>query len=281
MKIGLALAGGGIRGIAHAGVIKALEENNIKIDAIGGTSSGSMITALYGVGYSPDEIFKLFKKFSKTIVKLNGNTIRKELKNFIFKHKLVSQGINSGEFIERIFNEAASLKSIKNMNQLKMPVAMPAVDIHSSKKYVFTSADIKIENYISDIEIGKAVRASSSFPIIYEPMKYENKMFLDGGILDNMPVNEVKKLGADKIIAVRFDSDRIEKKSNAIDIIMKVADIMGEQIAEENLKSADHIIEVPTDGTGIIDIEKIDYCFQSGYKTTIEQMDRIKDLTES
>lgn len=278
MKLGLALAGGGIRGIAHAGVIKALEENNIKIDVIGGTSSGSMITALYAMGYTPDEILKLFRRFSKTIVKLNGSTIRRELKNFIFKHKLVSKGINSGEFIEKIFNEAALLKNITNINQLKKPAVMPSVDIHSSKKYVFTSIKLKEENYISDIEIGKAVRASSSFPIIYEPMEYKDKMFLDGGILENMPVNEVKKMGAEKIIAVKFDSDRITKESNAIDIVMKIADIMGTQIAEENLKNADYIIKIPTDGTGIIDTEKIDYCFKSGYKTTIKNIGNINKM---
>ena len=276
MKLGLALAGGGIRGIAHAGVIKALEENNIKIDAIGGTSSGSMITALYAMGCTSDEILKLFKKFAKTIVKLNGNIIRKELKNFIFKHKLVSQGINSGEFIEKIFNEVALVKNIKKLSELKMPAIMTAVDMHTGKKNIFTSVKTNEDGYITNIEIGKAVRASSSFPIIYEPMKYKDKMFLDGGILDNIPVNEVKKIGAEKIIAVKFDSDRIEKSSNAIDIIMKVADIMGAQIAEENLKNADYVIEVPTDGTGIIDIEKIDYCYQSGYKTTLEQIDKIK-----
>ena len=64
MKLGLALSGGGIRGIAHAGVLKALEENNIKIDILGGTSSGSMITALYAIGYTPDEIYELFKRNS-------------------------------------------------------------------------------------------------------------------------------------------------------------------------------------------------------------------------
>lgn len=275
MKIGLALAGGGIRGIAHAGVIKALEENNIKIDVIGGSSSGSMITALYAVGYTPDEILNLFKKYAKTIVKLNGNIIRKELKNFIFKHKLVSQGINSGEFIEKIFNEVASAKNIKKVSELKMPTIITAVDMHTSKKNIFTSVKTNEDGYITNIEIGKAVRASSSFPIIYEPMKYKDKMFLDGGILDNIPVNEVKKIGAQKIIAVKFDSDRIERQSNAIDIIMKVADIMGAQIAEENLKNADYVIEVPTDGTGIIDIDKIDFCYQSGYKTTIDQIDNI------
>ena len=75
-----------------------------------------MITALYSVGYTPDEILNLFKKYAKTIVKLNGNIIRKELKNFIFKHKLVSQGINSGEFIEKIFNEVALVKNIKKLS---------------------------------------------------------------------------------------------------------------------------------------------------------------------
>jgi len=278
MKLGLVLAGGGIRGIAHAGVIKALEENNIKIDAIGGTSSGSMIAVLYAIGYTPDEILKLFKKFAKTIVKLNGNVIRKELKNFLFKHKLVSQGINSGEFIEKIFDDVAALKNITNINQLKMPIVMPSVDIHSSKKYIFTSVYENEKNYISDIEIGKAVRASSSFPIIYEPMKYKDKMFLDGGILDNIPINEVKKLGAHRIIAVKFDSDRVDKESNAIDIVMKVADIMGSQIAEENLQNADYVIEVPTDGTGIMDVGKIDYCFESGYKTTIKQIEKIRTI---
>ena len=75
MKLGLALSGGGIRGIAHAGVLKALEENNIKIDAIGGTSSGSIIATLYAMGYSPYYIYILFKKYAKDLV--NQNSISK------------------------------------------------------------------------------------------------------------------------------------------------------------------------------------------------------------
>lgn len=275
MKIGLALAGGGIRGIAHAGVLKALEENNIKIDCLGGTSSGSMITALYAVGYTPDEIYNLFKKYASTIVKLNSNIIRKEIKNFILKHKICSQGINNGEFIEEIFNKKAQEKQISNINQIEMPIVIPAVDMKTGEEYIFTSVKSNKKNYISTIDIGKAVRASSSFPVIYEPMKYKDKLFLDGGILNNIPAKAVKDLGADRIISVKFDSNKIESTSNAVDIVVKVSDLMSEKISDEDLNATDYTITVPTDGTGILDISKIDYCFESGYETTKKQIKQI------
>ena len=288
MKIGLALSGGGIRGTAHIGVLKALEENNIKIDIIGGTSSGSMVTALFAMGYSPEDIYNLVYKYAKGIVKLNGNIIRKEIKNFIFFRKIYSKGINDGDFIKKIFNKVAISKNIEKITDIKMPIVIPAVDIITKKKYIFTSQKERTDhnkkeekmkdNYINCCDIGTAVQASCSYPLFFKPLKYENKMFLDGGILDNIPVKEVKKMGADKVIAVKFDSDKIDKNSNAIDIVMKIADIMGEEVAEDNLNEADYIIEIPTDGTGLIDTSKIDYCYESGYQTTISHIYKIKQL---
>ena len=275
MKIGLALSGGGIRGIAHAGVLKALEENNIKIEAIGGTSSGSMVSALYSMGYTPDEIYELVKKYASTIVKLNSNTIRKEIKNFIFKHKICSQGINDGKFIEEIFNKKALEKGIKNISDIKMPIVIPTVDITTGEEYIFTSVKSHKKNHISTIEVGKAVRASSSFPLIYEPMKYKDKLFLDGGILNNIPAREVKELGADKVISVKFDNDKIDNESNAIDIGMKIMDMMTEKIIDKDITKSDYIITIPTDETGILDVTKIDLCFKSGYETTKKQIKEI------
>lgn len=275
MKIGVALSGGGIRGIAHAGVLKALEENNIEVDIIGGTSSGSMITALYGMGYSPDEIYQLFKKYSSAIVKLNSNVIRKEIKNFIINHKISSKGINDGKFIEEIFNKKAEEKQIKTIGEMKKPVAIPSVDILNSQEIIFTNMNKNEDKYISDIEIGKAVRASSSFPIIYEPMKYKNKLLSDGGILNNIPVKEVKSLGADKVIAVKFESDKLEEESTAVDIIMKICDMMGGKATEENLRESNYVINIPSDGTGMLDTNRIDYCFKSGYDTAIANMSEI------
>lgn len=278
MKLGLALSGGGIRGIAHAGVLKALDENNIKVEIMGGTSSGSMITVLYSMGYTPDEIHELFKKYASTIVKLNSNIIRKEIKNFIFKHKICSKGINDGKFIEEIFNKKALEKGIKNINEIKMPIVIPAVDICSGEEYIFTSVNSHKKNHISVIDIGKTVRASSSFPLIYEPIKYKNKLFLDGGILNNIPAKEVKELGADKVISVKFDNDKIDAESNALDVGMKILDMMTEKIIDKDIEKSDYIITIPTDETGLLDIKKIDYCFNSGYETTKKHIKEIKLL---
>ena len=97
MKLGLALSGGGIRGIAHAGVLKALEENDIKIDFIGGTSSGSIISTLYAMGYSPYYIYILFKRYAKDLVNQNSLSTITSLGSFMTNKKTRFSGFYSGE----------------------------------------------------------------------------------------------------------------------------------------------------------------------------------------
>ncbi len=87
MKLGLALSGGGIRGIAHAGVLKALEENDIKVDVIGGTSAGGLIASLYAIGYSPMYIYLLFKKYANEIININAAPIISGISNFMNSKK--------------------------------------------------------------------------------------------------------------------------------------------------------------------------------------------------
>ena len=87
MKLGVALSGGGVRGIAHAGALKALEDNNIKVDVIGGTSSGSLVASLYAMGYSPYYIYILFKKYAKELVEINSTPIISGVGNFMFNKK--------------------------------------------------------------------------------------------------------------------------------------------------------------------------------------------------
>lgn len=280
MRIGLALSGGGIRGIAHAGVIKALEEAKIPIDIIGGTSSGSLIAALYAMGYSPYYIYVLFKRYSKRLVELESKPIISGIGNYVFSKKVNMSGLKSGESIEEAYNEIALKKGIRSIGEVSMPLVIPAIDIYSSKEYVFTSkrpeGKENQNQYITDISIGKAVRASSSFPIIFSPCEYQNYLFLDGGILDNTPVHEVKKQGADKVLAVTFESDDVNKQSNMMDIGMKILDIMGTKLSEENMEMADEILTVPSDGTGLLETDKLDYCYQSGYKTAMQNMERIR-----
>lgn len=279
MKLGLALSGGGIRGIAHAGVLKALEENNIKIDAIGGTSSGSLIATLYALGYSPYYIYILFKRYASEITQINAGAILSGLGNFMKNKKIPILGLKTGNSIEKAFDELASRKGIKNIGEItKMPIVIPTVDIGESKEYIFTNnipKSKKKDNYITDISIGKAVRASSSFPAVFCPCEYESHKFLDGGALDNVPVVEVRKQGVDKVIAVNFKADDIDESSNMMDVAMRTIDIMGNKISEESLKNSDYILTVRTDKTGLLDTNKLDSCFEYGYKTVI---DNIKDI---
>ena len=276
MKLGLALSGGGIRGIAHAGVLKALEDNNIKIDIIGGTSSGSMIASLYAAGYSPYHIYTLFKKYSKEIAQINTKPI---IKNYMINKKITLKGLKTGNSIEEIFDDVINKQGIYNINDVKMPLVIPTVDLMDCQEYVFTNkAPEKEKKYITDINIGKAIRASSSFSAVFSPCEFKDHAFIDGGALDNVPVNEVRKQGADVVIGVKFNSDEITKDSNIMDMTMKTIDIMGSKISEENLKEANFVLNVYTDKTGLLDTQKLDSCYKYGYNAVIENLDKIKEI---
>ena len=283
MKLGLALSGGGIRGIAHAGALKALEDSGIKIDVIGGTSSGAMISSLYAIGYSPYYIYMLFKRYSKNLVGISNIPIISGIKKFAASKMLKNIGEKTGRIIEEEYNRLAEKKNIKNISDIKsMPLVIPTVDVGSSKEYIFTNKVPDIienkEKYITDIPLGKAVRASSSFPGVFSPCEFKNYKFLDGGILNNIPVIEVKKQGADKVIAINFKADDIDETSNMMDLGMRTIDIMGNKISEENLSQSNLILTIQTDKTGLLDIEKLDSCYKYGYQAVIENLDKIKKL---
>lgn len=280
MSLGIALSGGGIRGIAHAGVLKALEDNGINIHAIGGTSSGALIAGLYALGYSPDNIYRLFKKYSKNVVGIGANPIVAKISN-VFKRE--NTGFRRGENIEELFDKLAKEKGINNISQItKMPISIPAVDIKNGREYIFTN---KIPNhnnvygkYIMDISVGKALRATSSFPAVFCPCDFKEHKFLDGGALNNVPVIEVKNQGMDKVIAVNFKADDITEDSNYMDIAMRTIDLMGNKISEENLKQSDYILTINTDKTGLLDVQKLDSCYKYGYETTINKIKEIKEI---
>lgn len=281
MKLGIALSGGGIRGIAHAGALKALEDNKIRPDIIGGTSAGGLIASLYALGYSPYYIYILFKKYAKDILETNATPIISGVGNLMLNKKVVISGMQTGEGIEEVYNNLALKKGVKTIGDItRMPVVIPAVDILDSKEYIFTNkipekAEDKSQ-YITDISIGRAVRASSSFPGFFCPCEYKEHRFLDGGVLDNVPVTEVKKQGADRVIAINFRADDINEESNIMDITMRAIDIMGNKISEESLEQSDLILTIQTDKTGLLDIEKLDACYKYGYKAVLQNLYKIK-----
>ena len=279
MGIGIAFAGGGIRGIAHVGVLKALEENNIKIEAIGGTSAGSIVAALYAMGYKPYYIYVLFKKYAQDIINIGNSSIVNGIGNFVKTKKIGIAGLNDGTLLEKMFNELATRKKMKVVADIKMPLVIPAVDIAEAKEYIFTNCAPRNnvnDEYITEISIGKAIRASSSFPAYFCPCEYKNHIFMDGGVLDNTPILPLKKICKHKVMAVNFEADPVEENCDVMDIIMKTLDIMGNKIAEESFRHSDLVLTVPTDKAGLFDIEKMDKCYKFGYETTMKNIDKIK-----
>lgn len=240
-----------------------------------------MVASLYAMGYSPSYIYVLFKKYAKKITSVSNSTIMSEVKKIMFSRRIETDGIKDGKDIEDIYDKFALKKGIKSMGDISMPLIIPSVDISESKQYIFSSIDVKEDShYISDISVGKAVRASSSFPAVINPCRYKGHIFLDGATLNNIPVKEIKKMGADKIIAIKFDSDSVSNEINVIDIVMKAVDIMSNRICEESLTLSDCIITIPAENTGLLDASRIEFCYKLGYDTIINNIDRIKDKLE-
>ena len=278
--LGLALSGGGIRGIAHAGALKAFGDNGISFDVVGGTSAGALVGSLYAMGYAPYYIFEAFKMYSKEIVGLNSSYL---FSGFLGRENKVS-GLKTGFSLEKVYNKLALRKGVVNVGDVSGKILLiTAVDVRDGKEYIFTNCVPNVENtdkYITDIGVGKAVRASSSFPAIFCPCEYKGHSFYDGGVLDNIPVLEVRKQGADKVIAINFKADDVDSSSNIMDLGMRTLDIMGNKISEESLASSDFVLTIGTDKTGLFDVEKLDSCFKYGYNAVIENIEKIKQVLE-
>ena len=192
MNLGLSLSGGGVKGAAHIGVIKALEEENIKIDCIAGTSSGSIVASLYAMGFCADEIYTLFKKYCKKIKYIDFWNIIKLIYGLIFKQKIIIDGLNSGKEIEKLINDIAKNKNIQDISEIHFPLVIPSVNMYNGKVTCFTSYKNEkryLSNtiFINHINIGKAVRASCSYPVVFSPCEFNHTSLIDGGIRENTP----------------------------------------------------------------------------------------------
>lgn len=299
MKIGLSLAGGGVKGAAHIGSIKALEENDIRISAIAGTSIGSIVASLYAMGYTTEEMLKLFKYFAKGMLKTDPKYLMYNIKS---TKSIFGSGMISGEAIEDAIQECGKLKGISNIKDLKMPIAIPTVDIKTGREFIFTNCPLdqehnseeeknktkhkeyvdisnkKNESYIRNIEIGKAVRASCSYPGVFSPMIYKEYRFVDGGILDNVPTEEARKLGVDKIITIKFPPKEMENPRSAINVLSRSLDIIFHDRDTQKTKNSDYILDLDVTSSSSFDIKKIDDCYEAGYQRTLQEIDKIKKI---
>jgi len=223
-KVGLALGSGGPRGLAHIGVIKVLEENNIPIDFIAGCSIGSMIGGLYAL-----------TKDINWIEKMALETGWRRIVSLLAEPALLSGGLVGGEKIEKFILEQTGRKKFED---LKIPFIAVATDINTGKEVRIKKGDL-----------AKAIRISCSVPLVFKPAEREDKLLVDGGLSNPVPDDVVRKMGADVVIAVNLDAyfskDGIEIHNNKLGIYAmanQTINVLRYHLAQYSLQDADVII---------------------------------------
>lgn len=248
MDIGLALSGGAARGIAHIGVLKYLEEQQVKPCCLAGTSAGSIVGALYCFGKSPDEMIKVAEKISwKDLVKLS-----------IPKLGL----IKSSKLLEILTDYIGDM----DFADLKIPLMINAVDLLSGEEVVMTEGSVV-----------EAVQASCSIPGIFTPVKRNDQLLVDGGLLDNVPVTVMKERDLDFLIAVDVGAQKPLQKEpgNIFEVLMQSFDIIRRQQDMIAHKHADLIIEPELGDIALWDVNKIDLLVERGYDAAKEALKEV------
>ncbi len=277
-KIGLSLSGGGVKGAAHIGVLKALEEEKIGINYISGTSSGSIVAALYAIGYRPNEILEIFKVNAKKIKYYDLRNILKLIFGILIERKIIIEGLSNGTAIEKLMKEKCMEKGIMNIKNTQIPLLIPAVNVCNGGVTFFSSKLTRgsffdeIE-YVNNVNIPSAVRASCSYPGVFVPKNINGIKYIDGGVRENIPWKGLKEIGANTVLSVIFEKQIREKsKMNVIDIIESSLNIMGHELANYELVGENKILRIKTKDVGLLETKKIDELYKMGYMETKKQI---------
>lgn len=284
---GLSLSGGGIKAAAHIGALKAFEEEKIKFDCVSGASSGSIIATMYALGYSSDEMWKLFKKYYKKIKYVEWKQVIKMILGLIFTRRLVIDGLNSGKVIEKIINEICKKSYVENINEIKMPLMISMVDLQKGTVYIASSQEkrkVLQDNtkYISDIPITTAVRASCSFPVVFSPCKFDGLQLIDGGTRENLPWKGLKEYGADEVYGIAFDTilEKNQCCKNMIEVAARAMELQGRELANYEKEGIDHLITICLKKVALLDSNQIDVLYKMGYEETKKQLNLLKKSTK-
>ncbi len=219
-KVGLVLSGGSAYGYAHIGVIEVLQENNIPIDIITGTSMGALVGGVYASGLSIEKMHEKLAKFSKRkIVDVNP----------LF---LSNGGLIIGRKVSTLLHSMVGNKTIE---ECVIPFRAIASNIETGDKYVFESGNLV-----------QAIRASISVPGVFKPVKIGSAVLVDGGLSDNMPVEDARNLGADIVISV--DVCTFYKKQNNLrtmaDVVISAANLMVSNLVKSKIDKGDVYIKI-------------------------------------
>lgn len=288
-RVGLVLSGGGAKGIAHVGVIKALEDNGIPIDCVAGTSMGAIVGSLYSCGWSPDEMLRFFTSrdfsywstgkinpadtyyFTKPAPTPQWLSVNLSLKdtannfNGVIPSNLISPLPMNIEFLK--LYAPYSQQCREDFNKLFVPLRTVCSDVYHKHKIVCRSGSL-----------GDAVRASMSFPLVFKPIEMDGVLVYDGGIYDNFPVDVMQEdFNPDFIIGVSVSGP--DQKPQSGNVYSQLEDMIIQNNNYEVPAKAGIKIQVPVLNFGVLDFGKANEIYSIGYKTGLEMVDSIKKRT--
>jgi NTE family protein len=261
LKVGLVLSGGGAKGLAHIGALKVIEDSGVQIDYIAGTSMGAIVGALYASGYRANELDSIFRQINFN--SLIQDDFSRSSKTFYEKedaeryaislpfdgYKIsFPQAISGGQ---KVYNELVSLlyhvKDVRDFNQLPIPFFCMATDIENGTA-------IRLDNgYLPE-----AIMASGTFPSLFEPMELDGKLLIDGGVLNNYPIAELKSLGANFIVGVDVQHDLSSRASlgSATDILLQINNFRTAEAMKSKSNDTDIYIRPNMAPYSVIDFDR-------------------------
>lgn len=234
-SVGIALAGGGARAFTHTGFLQAMEYASFPIDYIAGTSMGSIVGGYYAIGKPVSSLWALGEQLKKMPLKKTFSGTK--LFSLFFKNKMMPAD-SIKVFAEQTFGDI-------NIENLQKPFACVAMDIRTGEKVVFRSGSVAL-----------AVRASSNVPGLFEPLQHKQRYLVDGGVVENVPVDAVKAMGAQWVIASIDKITSEAQPDNVLSVLMQVIDVRGNMLATESEKRADFIVDPPVGHISTIAFDK-------------------------
>lgn len=247
-KTGLALGGGAVLGAAHVGVLRALDEFNVDINYLAGTSIGALVAAFYAFGKKWNEI----EQIALELKWLNITDIT-----------LSKYGLLSNEKIGELIIQHIGDVKIENA---PIPLSIIATDITSGKKIIFEKGPVAL-----------AVMASTCIPGIFKPVEWNNTMLVDGGIVENVPINTIRKMGAEYVIGVDLNAmHTYGKPGNILDVILNSFHFIMKQSVKYQTENADLLIEPDLSSYNRSNINQAHDLIKQGYTDAIKSLKSIQ-----
>ena len=249
-KLGLALSGGGTRGFAHIGVLQAFKEERIKFDCVAGTSAGSLIGAMYCADVTCEQMIEVAKQVTR--------------KEILGKFLINSDSGNIAKVANRLLAD-------KTFKQLSVPFAAVAVDISDGQEVWLTKGSV-----------AEAVSASCAVPALFKPVEIDGMVLVDGGLLNNMPADVCRSMGAEIVIGVDLNHHRGSgtKSRKLKDTLVATWDITTKSTMYKGIMSSDLVIEPELLEFKRTSLQHIDQMVEEGYRAAKEKMAEIKELLQ-